>query len=394
MTFVLISIFTFVAETHVSFRQNMTMEHYVDMKSTDAPQDAMSPGVFTTSPPTTATDGDTVTSSQNRGRRAIHHKSSTVGPTTSIGYVRGPRRKKRHSINEVTTSTPSQIVQNIDELLFAPNPAFETIDAVCYIFFTLEYLIRFIFCPSKRMFFRSGLNIVDTCALLIYYTEVTVAAICRSTREPPLQSFLEVIYVLRVVRIFRVFRMARHYRGLQILMYTLTASIREILLMEVFLSIGMLVFASLIYYTDMGAGTFDSIPHGFWWAIVTMTTVGYGDMVPSTNMGYLVGSLCALSGVLVISFTVPVIANNFSLFYQYIQYYKKKKRMETERAEWYERAVSCSIELPPELDMAHEQNRTAPHENLKSNGVNTNTCRPTQKLASNPQGEPLPSSLV
>ena len=385
MTFVLISMFTFVAETHVSFRQNMTMEHYVDMQSTDAPQDATSHGVFTTSPPTTATDGDTVTSSQNRGRRAIdlHHKSSTVGPTTSIHYVRGSGRNKRNTITEATT--PSQIVHEIDELLLAPNPAFEIIDAVCYTFFTVEYLLRFIFCPSKRMFFKSGLNIVDTCALLPYYIELIVDAIYKKKRYQ--ESFLNALYVLRIVRIFRVFRMARHYRGLQILMYTLSASMSEIILMVVFLSIGMLIFASLIYYTDMGAGTFESIPHGFWWAVVTMTTVGYGDMVPSTNVGYFIGSLCALSGVLMISFTVPVIVNNFMLFYQYIQYHKKQNLMESERADWYERVAICSTELPPEFaNIAHAQNpqnRTVPT-------VNTNT----QKLAWNPPSESIPISPV
>jgi len=62
-----------------------------------------------------------------------------------------------------------------------------------------------------------------------------------------------------------------------------------------------------------------SIPVGLWWAIVTMTTVGYGDMTPKTYLGMFVGSFCALTGVLTIALPVPVIVSNFALFYSHTQ---------------------------------------------------------------------------
>ena len=190
-------------------------------------------------------------------------------------------------------------------------------DVVCNVFFTVEFIIRLICCTDKFAFFKSFLNIVDILALLPFYIELIVHELHQE--EKITRSFLDFIFMLLIMRIFRIFRLVRHYVGLRVLVYTLKSSYKELSLVVVFLGIGILIFATLAYFTDTHNEKFPSIPAGFWWAIITMTTVGYGDIVPTTALGQFIGSMCAVCGVMLIAFTVPIIVNNFVLYYTYIE---------------------------------------------------------------------------
>ena len=79
------------------------------------------------------------------------------------------------------------------------------------------------------------------------------------------------------------------------------------------------VFVSLPPHQANPHNDFNSIPLGLWWALVTMTTVGYGDMAPKTYLGMFVGTLCALGGVLTVALPVPVIVSNFAMYYSHTQ---------------------------------------------------------------------------
>ena len=143
-------------------------------------------------------------------------------------------------------------------------------------------------------------------------------------------NFLMVLRFFRTLRIVRIFKMSRYFQGLFALGYALRSSAGELVILALMLVTFVVLFSSLIFFTDScdvkldennpdnlcGAqpNQFDSVITGFWWSIITMSTVGYGDYVPKTNMGRVVGSMCALTGILVISLPFPLIITRFNNF--------------------------------------------------------------------------------
>ncbi|XP_013887718.1 potassium voltage-gated channel subfamily A member 1 [Austrofundulus limnaeus] len=196
---------------------------------------------------------------------------------------------------------------------------FFIIETTCVIWFTFELLVRFFACPSKSEFSKTIMNIIDIMSIMPYFITVgTELAEQGQEHQNGQQAMsLAILRVIRLVRVFRIFKLSRHSKGLQILGQTLKASMRELGLLIFFLFIGVILFSSAVYFAeaDEPESHFSSIPDAFWWAVVTMTTVGYGDMRPVTVGGKIVGSLCAIAGVLTIALPVPVIVSNFNYFY-------------------------------------------------------------------------------
>lgn len=196
------------------------------------------------------------------------------------------------------------------------NDPFFVVETLCICWFSFELLVRLAACPSKAVFFKNVMNLIDFVAILPYFVALgTELARQRGVGQPAMS--LAILRVIRLVRVFRIFKLSRHSKGLQILGQTLRASMRELGLLIFFLFIGVVLFSSAVYFAEVDREDthFTSIPESFWWAVVTMTTVGYGDMAPVTVGGKIVGSLCAIAGVLTISLPVPVIVSNFSYFY-------------------------------------------------------------------------------
>lgn len=229
------------------------------------------------------------------------------------------------SFNVITNTTMGEISEPIAALFI--------LEGICVTFFTIELVVRLVFCPNKIKFFLEALNIIDIVACIPFYVD----AVVKIADTHLTGQWNEILGFIRIVRIFRIFKLARHLSGLQILVHTLKASAKELVLLIVFLGLGVLISSSLVYYAerwvagDDQRNDFQNIPVGFWWAVVTMTTVGYGDLVPRTWLGMIVGAITAIIGVLTLALPVPVIVNNFALYYTHAQARsklpKKRKRI-------------------------------------------------------------------
>ena len=244
----------------------------------------------------------------------------------------------RNDTNNVTTTSPLTSTSEREPAEgLTPgtevHPALWVVDIVCLVFFTLEFICKLVCSPHRVRYLRSFTGVVDVLALCPDYVEFLVLALDPEELEGD-SHFMHVMPFLRLMRVFRIFRLIHHVPGLWIMLYTLKASYNDLCLMLVFLLVGTLLFASLIFFVD-DREMFPSIPHGFWWAIVTMTTVGYGDMYPLTGAGYVLGSATAVCGVLMIGFTVPALVNNFIHYYQHVQFalHKEKLRKQQQKEE-------------------------------------------------------------
>ncbi len=171
------------------------------------------------------------------------------------------------------------------------------------ILFTIEYLLRLYAAPRRIRYARSFFGVIDLLALAPTYLSILL----------PGGHFLLVVRVLRVLRVFRVLKLAKYVAEAELIVAALKASGRKIaVFLFAVLSI-VVVVGSLIYLVEGDASGFTSIPRSVYWAIVTLTTVGYGDISPRTPLGQTLAAAIMILGYGLIAVPTGLVSMEISL---------------------------------------------------------------------------------
>jgi len=169
--------------------------------------------------------------------------------------------------------------------------------------FTVEYLIRIWCAPNRKGYVFSAYGVVDLLALLPTYLSLLL----------PQTAPLLIIRLLRILRIFRVLRLLTMLNEANILAAALRRSARKIFVFFAFMLILTTIFGCLVYVAEGGRNGFDNIPVSIYWAIVTITTVGYGDVAPQTVIGRAIASVGMLIGYAVIAVPTGIVTAELTL---------------------------------------------------------------------------------
>ena len=180
---------------------------------------------------------------------------------------------------------------------------FSVLEWTFTILFTIEYILLLISIQKPFRYVVSFLGIIDLLAIIPSYLSIFFAGA---------QSLL-VLRALRLLRIFRIFKLTHFLTEIQFLKTAIQSSLKKItIFMLVVLSI-VIILGSVMYLVEKGTNGFDSIPDSIYWAIVTLTTVGYGDISPVTPWGKFIASVMMFIGYGIIAVPTGIITTEMAL---------------------------------------------------------------------------------
>lgn len=206
----------------------------------------------------------------------------------------------------ILTNVVLLVLESVESIALVFSEVFHVLDYVFMVAFTLEYLLRLYCVREPKKYAKSFYGIIDLLSILPSYLEFVL----------PNWHMLMIIRSFRLLRIFRIFRMVRFLDESRYMMFALLRSFNKIMVFLIFIVLLTIFLGSLMYVLEYEHNPgFHSIPQSIYWAIVTITTVGYGDVAPATAVGKIIASFIMILGYAIIA--VPTGIMSASLVSQY-----------------------------------------------------------------------------
>ncbi|XP_029355868.1 potassium voltage-gated channel subfamily V member 2-like [Echeneis naucrates] len=202
----------------------------------------------------------------------------------------------------------------------------EWLEIISIVFFTFEYLIRLGSTPKVLHFLKSGINFVDMVAVVPYFFQIIFEAFSDAedvSAQADLRAMArvsklsQVLKVVKLMRVFRILKLARHSTGMRAFGFTLRQCYKQASCILLFIAMGIFTFSALLHSAERETegSSVSSIPYAWWWAAVSISTVGYGDVVPVSTLGRLVAFGCISFGIILNGMPISFLFNKFSDHY-------------------------------------------------------------------------------
>lgn len=170
-------------------------------------------------------------------------------------------------------------------------------EIIITIIFTVEYVLRIITIRNKREYIFSFFGIIDFLAILPFYMSLFF----------PITKYFLILRMLRMLRVFRIFNLMDFMNDGKFIVTALKNSSRKIYIFLMFLVIFSVIVGSMMFMVEGHREGFESIPQSIYWAVVTVTTVGYGDVSPGTPLGKFLSVLLMLAGYSIIAVPTGIV---------------------------------------------------------------------------------------
>jgi voltage-gated potassium channel len=197
----------------------------------------------------------------------------------------------------ILISTAAVILESVAAVKNSLGPVLRIVEWAITLIFTLEYILRLISVRQPLGYARSFFGIVDLLAILPTWLSLVFAG----------THSLAVIRALRLLRIFRILKLAHFIREARLLRSAIKASMGKIIVFLGTISTLVIIIGALMYLIEGEENGFSNIPQSIYWAIVTMTTVGYGDIAPATVPGKMLASLVMIIGYGIIAVPTGIV---------------------------------------------------------------------------------------
>uniref|UniRef100_A0A671LZ01 Potassium channel, subfamily V, member 2b n=1 Tax=Sinocyclocheilus anshuiensis TaxID=1608454 RepID=A0A671LZ01_9TELE len=230
------------------------------------------------------------------------------------------------SLVTMTLTTVDEMENMASTNEFSGKTYGEFVETLCITFFTSEYLLRLVSTPDIGRFVKSILNTVDLMAILPQFLQFALESFetfgsRKQTTDMEtvgqVSKMGQVLRIMRLMRIFRVLKLARHSTGLRAFGFTLRQCYQQVGCLFLFIGMGIFTFSTMVYTVehDVPHTKFTSIPHSWWCASVSISTVGYGDMYPETLLGCIFAFGCISFGIILNGLPISMLFNKFSDYY-------------------------------------------------------------------------------